>query len=101
MFKTNTGMIDATVDSVKVKIYNGIEHNMISLTYSYSMTIIIIPNLVRRALVDGFSVVLEPPKPNTHDVRLKVSVLNPIKASYNYDTDWTYYLIITNSSAAK
>jgi hypothetical protein len=50
MFETNTGMIDATIDSVKVKIYNGIEHNMIPLTYSYPMTIIIIPNLVRTEL---------------------------------------------------
>ena len=33
-----------------------------------------------RALVDGFSVVLKPPRPSTHDVRLKVSVLNSIKA---------------------
>jgi hypothetical protein len=27
-------------------------------------------------------------------VDLKVSVLNPIEPSYNYNADWTYHLII-------
>jgi hypothetical protein len=42
-------------------------------------------------------VFLEPLPPGEHRVDLKVSVLNPIDPSYNYNADWTYHLIINPS----
>ena len=46
-----------------------------------------------RGFADGFSVFLEPLPPGKHDVALKVSVLNPVEPSYNYNADWTYHLM--------
>jgi hypothetical protein len=96
------GAIEATIDGAKVK-------NLQDYRVQSDFFDIHIPNDniyhakpgIYRALVDGFSVFLEPPKPGTYDIHLKVSVLNPIKPSYNYNADWIYHLIITNSSVTK
>jgi hypothetical protein len=49
-----------------------------------------------RAFTNGFFVFLQPLHPGTHDLRLTVSVQNPIKNQYNYAADWTYHLIINS-----
>ena len=50
-----------------------------------------------RGFADRFSVFLEPLPPGKHNVDLRVSVLNPIEPSYDYNADWTYHLIIEPS----
>ena len=47
-----------------------------------------------RAFANGFFVFLEPLDPGTHELRLTVSVTNPVKPIYNYAADWTYTLIV-------
>jgi hypothetical protein len=47
-----------------------------------------------RAAADGFYVFLEPLPPGKHDIDLKVSVLNPVDTSFNYNADWTYHLLV-------
>ncbi len=46
-----------------------------------------------KTFADGFFMFLEPLKPSTHDLNLKVSVLNPIKKTNNYNANWIYQLI--------
>ena len=94
------GVIEATVDGVKLKdlesyrsqsgFYNStqVENNI----YDY-------PAGTYRAFADGYFVFLEPLPVGKHDVNLKVSVLNPVQSSYNYNADWTYHLNIVPSNS--
>jgi hypothetical protein len=89
------GVIEATVDGVKLKnletyraqsgFYNStqVEDNIYDG-----------PSGMYRAFADGYFVFLEPLPAGKHDVNLKVSVLNPIAPTYNYNADWTYHLNI-------
>ena len=52
-----------------------------------------------RAFAEGSFVFLEPLPIGKHVVNLKVSVLNPIEPSYNYDADYTYHLNIVPSNS--
>ena len=52
-----------------------------------------------RAFADGYFVFLEPLPVGKHDVNLKVSVLNPVQSSYNYNADWTYHLNVVPSNS--
>jgi hypothetical protein len=47
-----------------------------------------------RAFVNGIFVFLEPLPAGTHDLDLKVIVLNSIKPQYNYAAEWKYHLIV-------
>ena len=96
------GVIEATLDGIKLK-------NLEQYRTQSGFFNITIPedNIYGisagnfRSLSDGFFVFLEPLPPGKHDVHLKVSVLNPVKQQYNYNSDWTYHLIIakpTNST---
>lgn len=92
------GVIEATVDGVKLK---NLEQYRTQSGFS-NFTIVEgniydIPAGTSKGLADGFSVFLEPLPPRKHDVDLKVSVLNPIEPSYNYNADWTYHLMIEPS----
>ena len=52
-----------------------------------------------KAFGDGYYVFLEPLTPGKHDVNLRVSVLNLIEPSYNYNVDWTYHLNVVPSNS--
>jgi hypothetical protein len=45
-----------------------------------------------RSIVDGYFLFLKPLTPGGHEVKFKVSVLNPTKTEYNYFQDITYHL---------
>jgi hypothetical protein len=47
-----------------------------------------------RAIVEGFFLFLKPLTPGEHELKFKVSVLNPTKTEYNYFQDVTYHLNI-------
>jgi hypothetical protein len=97
------GVIAATVDGVKLK---NLEQYR---TQSGFFNITIVEGNIYesssgtfRAFADGFFVFLEPLPPGKHDINLKVSVLNPVEPSYNYNADWTYHLIVeTNTNPTK
>ena len=96
------GVIEATVDGVKLK--NLEQYRTQSGFFNITIAegnIYESPPGTFRGFADGFFVFLEPLPPGKHDVNLKVSVLNPIEPSYNYNADWTYHLIIepTNSTS--
>lgn len=88
------GVIEATVDGVKLK-----DLEQYRTQSGFFNVTIVEGNIYEspvgtfRAFADGFFVFLEPLPPGKHDVNLKVSVLNPIEQSYNYNADWTYHLI--------
>lgn len=96
------GVIEATVDGVKLKNLDQYR------TQSGFFNITIVegniyesPPGTFKGFADGFFVFLEPLPPGKHDINLKVSVLNPVETSYNYNADWTYHLIVepkTNST---
>jgi hypothetical protein len=48
--------------------------------------------------VKNFFVFLEPLLPGQHKADLKVSVLNRVETSYNYNADWTYNLVTEPSN---
>jgi hypothetical protein len=50
---------------------------------------------------DGYFVFLEPLPTGKHDVNLKVSVLNSVEPSYNYNADWTYHLNVVPSNSTE
>jgi|SRR2546425_1468219 len=52
-----------------------------------------------RAFTNGFFVFLQPLQNGTHDLRLTVSVTNPVKPQYNYAADWTYHLLVSEEGA--
>ena len=88
------GVIEATVDGVKLK--NLEQYRTQSGFFNITIVdgnIYDAPAGTFRGFADGFSVFLEPLPPGKHDVDLKVSVLNPIEPSYNYNADWTYHLM--------
>jgi hypothetical protein len=93
------GVIEATVDGVKVK--NLEQYRTQSGFFNITIVegnIYETPPGTFRGFADGFFVFLEPLPPGEHRVDLKVSVLNPIDPSYNYNADWTYHLIIEPSA---
>jgi hypothetical protein len=89
------GVIEATVDGLKLK---NLEQYRTQSGFSnftiVERNIYDTPAGTFKGLADGFSVFLEPLPLGKHDVDLKVSVLNPIEPSYNYNADWTYHLKI-------
>jgi hypothetical protein len=88
------GVIEATLDGVKLK--NLEQYRTQSGFFNITIVdgnIYDAPAGTFRGFADGFSVFLEPLPPGKHDVDLKVSVLNPIEPSYNYNADWTYHLM--------
>jgi hypothetical protein len=88
------GTIEAVVDGVKIK--NLEQYRTQSGFFNITIpqdNIFQAPPGNFRAMADGFFVFLEPMPPGKHDAHLKVSVLNPIEPSYNYNADWTYHLI--------
>ena len=98
------GAIEATVDGVKLKDLESYRTQS-----GYFNSSIVENNIYNspagdyRAFADGYFVFLEPLPAGNHDVNLKVSVLNPVEPSYNYNADWTYHLNIvpSNSTAAQ
>lgn len=89
------GAISATVDGVKIKDLEKYR----TLSDFFNVTQVqdnIYEGQARtvRAAADGFFVFLEPLSPGKHDIDLKVSVENPIDASFNYNADWTYHLLV-------
>jgi hypothetical protein len=89
------GVIEATVDGRKVKDLESYR------TQSGYFNSTIVDNNIYdsppgnyRAFADGYYVFLEPLPAGNHDVNLKVSVLNPVEPSYNYNADWTYHLVV-------
>jgi hypothetical protein len=97
------GVIEATVDGVKIK--NLEQYRTQSGFFNITIpedNIYGGPAGTYRAFADGFFVFLEPLSAGKHDIHLKVSVLNPVESSYNYNADWTYNLIVepkTNSTS--
>jgi hypothetical protein len=88
------GTIDAIVDGVKIKDLE--KYRTQSGFFNISIpkdNIYQAPPGNFRATTDGFFVFLEPLPPGQHKADLKVSVLNPIETSYNYNADWTYNLV--------
>ena len=96
------GVIEATVDGVKIKdlesyrTQSGFFNSSIVENNIYDS-----PSGNYRAFADGYFLFLEPLPAGKHDVNLKVSVLNPIEPSYNYNADWTYHIIIEPTSATQ
>lgn len=89
------GVIEATINGTKLK--NLKQYRTQSGFFNTTIVegnIYEAPSGTFRAFADGFFVLLEPLPPGKHDVNLKVSVLNPVQPSYNYNADWTYHLII-------
>jgi hypothetical protein len=92
------GVVEASVDGKKIK--NLEQYRTQSGFFNVTIVegnIYEQPAGTYRAFADGFFLFLEPLPPGKHDVELKVSVLNPIEPSYNYNADWTYHLIIEPS----
>ena len=87
------GVIEATVDGIKLK-----DLQTYRTQSGYFNSTIVENNIYDspagdyKAFADGYFVFLEPLPAGNHDVDLKVSVLNPIEPSYNYNADWTYHL---------
>jgi hypothetical protein len=87
------GVIEATVDGAKIKDLEsygtsaGYFNSSIAENNIYNS-----PSGDYMAYADGYFVFLEPLPAGKLDVNLKVSVLNPIEPSYNFDADWTYHL---------
>ena len=87
------GVVEATVDGVKLKdlasyrTQSGYFNSSIVESNIYDS-----PSGDYRAFAEGYFVFLEPLPAGKHDVNLKVSVLNPIEPTYNYNADWTYHL---------
>lgn len=48
-----------------------------------------------RSVVDGYYLFLKPLPPGDHELKYKVSVLNPTKTEFNYFQEVTYHLKIT------
>jgi hypothetical protein len=89
------GVIEATVDGDKLKNLDQYrtQSGFFNITIAQG-NIYETPPGTFRGFADGFFVFLEPLPPGEHRVDLKVSVLNPIDPSYNYNADWTYHLIV-------
>jgi hypothetical protein len=89
------GVIDATVDGVKIKDLQ--KYRTQSDFFNVTQ---VLDNIYEgragtyRAAADGFYLFLEPLPPGKHDINLKASVLNPVDSSFNYNADWTYHLLV-------
>ena len=87
------GVVEAIVDGVKLKDLESYRTQSGFFNSSQvENNIYDAPVGTYRAFADGYFVFLEPLPPGEHDVNLKVSVLNPIEPTYNYNADWTYHL---------
>jgi hypothetical protein len=87
------GVVEASVDGKKIK--NLEQYRSQSGYFDINVVdgnIYEQPAGTYRAFADGFFVFLEPLTPGNHTANLKVSVLNPVEPSYNYNADWTYRL---------
>jgi hypothetical protein len=94
------GVVEATVDGVKLKDLESYRtQSGFFNTSQVDNNIYAAPAGSYRAFADGYFVFLEPPPVGKHDVNLKVSVLNPIETSYNYNADWTYHLDVVPSNS--
>lgn len=89
------GVIGATLDGVRIQNLDQyrIDSGFFNITVPEDNIFDDAPGTFR-AFTNGFFVFLEPLQPGTHDLRLTVSVTNPIKPEYNYAADWTYHLIV-------
>ena len=98
------GVIEATVDGVKIKDLDSYrtQAGYFNVTNADN-NIYDSPVGTYRAFAEGYFLFLEPLPAGNHDVNLKVSVLNSIEPSFNYNADWTYHLNIvpSNSTAAQ
>jgi hypothetical protein len=93
------GTIDAVVDGVKIKDLE--KYRTQSGFFNISIPEDNIYQALGgnfRAMADGFFVFLEPLLPGQHKADLKVSVLNRVETSYNYNADWTYNLVTEPSN---
>ena len=98
------GVIEATVDGVKIKdLYSYRNQAGYFNVTNADNNIYDSPVGTYRAFAEGYFLFLEPLPAGNHDVNLKVSVLNSIEPSFNYNADWTYHLNIvpSNSTAAQ
>jgi hypothetical protein len=89
------GVIEASIDGKKIK--NLDQYRTQSGHFDLKIVegnIYEQPPGTYRAFADGFFVFLEPLAPGNHTANLKVSVLNPVEPSYNYNADWTYRLAV-------
>lgn len=89
------GVIEASVDDKKIK--NLEQYRTQSGYFDVNIVegnIYEQPAGTYRAFADGYFVFLEPLAPGNHTANLKVSVLNPVEPSYNYNAEWTYRLFI-------
>jgi hypothetical protein len=95
------GVIEATVDGVKIKDLEKYRAQSDFFNITHVKDNLYEPDVgTFRAMADGFYVFLEPLPPGKHDVDLKSSVLNPVDPSFNYNADWTYHLLVEPSTNA-
>jgi hypothetical protein len=96
------GVVEATVDGVKLKDLESYrtQPGYFNITNAEN-NIYDSPAGTYRAFADGYFVFLEPLPAGKHDVNLKVSVLNPIEPSYNYNADYTYHLNVVPSNSTE
>ena len=94
------GVIEATVDGVKIKDLDSYrtQAGYFNVTNADN-NIYDSPVGTYRAFAEGYFLFLEPLPAGNHDVNLKVSVLNSIEPSFNYNADWTYHLNIVPSNS--
>jgi hypothetical protein len=96
------GVVEATIDGVKIKdLANYRTQSGIFNSIQVDNNIYEVPVGTFRALADGYFVFLEPLSAGNHTVNLKVSVLNPIEPTFNYNADWTYLLNIIPSNSTE
>lgn len=96
------GVVEATVDGVKLKdLENYRTQSGIFNSTQVENNIYDVPVGTFRALADGYFVFLEPLSAGNHTVNLKVSVLNPIEPTFNYNADWTYHLNLVPSNSTE
>ena len=90
------GVISGTLDGVKIKNLNNdrVDSGFYNITHAEGNIYELPAGGPYRAFTNGYFVFLEPPAPGKHDLRLSVSVANPINPQYNYAAEWTYHLII-------
>jgi hypothetical protein len=91
------GTIQVLLDGVDLK-YNMNQNRVMSDFFNITLpenNIFSSPAGTFRAIVEGFFLFLKPLTPGEHELKFKVSVLNPTKTEYNYFQDVTYHLNIT------
>jgi hypothetical protein len=90
------GTIQVLLDGVDLK-YDMKQNRVMSDFFNITLpenNIFSSPAGTFRAIVEGFFLFLKPLTPGEHELKFKVSVLNPTKTEYNYFQDVTYHLNI-------